>query len=88
MSQFFCPGVEQMEERIVPANVQLISHSASLISETASGASSTTPAPGPSISQDGRYVAFTSGAANVVAGQVDNNNTFSNVELVIRRIDW
>src|SRR5206468_3752717 len=51
-----------------------ISHVAS-VSDTAAGASTTVPPPGPSVSQDGRYVVFVSNATNLVTGQADTNNS-------------
>ncbi len=44
-----------------------------LLSDSAGGASSTAPYPGPAASADGRFVAYVSAATNLVPGQVDAN---------------
>jgi hypothetical protein len=70
-------GVEALESRDVPA-IGLVSAQAGTTDTTANGFSQAL-LPG-SISDDGRYVVFTSLGTNLVTGQVDTNN-LSNVYL-------
>src|SRR5262249_10809859 len=68
-------SLESLESRDVPA-VSLISAQAGTTDTTANGLSQAFP-PG-SISDDGRYVVFTSTAPNLVTGQVDKLIQISN----------
>src|SRR5690348_12408829 len=53
--------LERLEDRLVPANLQLISHAdPSWFSDSATGASLTVPTPGVSVSLDGRFAVFVS----------------------------
>ncbi|HJT78640.1 MAG TPA: hypothetical protein VJ739_15665, partial [Gemmataceae bacterium] len=66
------PAVERLEDRCVPSTLQAISLPAAdqPPSDTAAGASSS-----PSVSADGRYVAFESTASNLFPGQVQAGTT-------------
>jgi Tol biopolymer transport system component len=61
-------------DRAAGTNALLSRRTAGLPSLTAGGASSITDFPAPTVSRDGRWVAFTSSAPNLAPGQVDSNN--------------
>src|SRR5436305_14300808 len=65
------PRLQALENRLVPTGtVSLISQS--YPSQSAAGGVWNTP---PSVSDDGRFIAFASDAKNLVAGQIDTNNS-------------
>jgi hypothetical protein len=63
-----------LHDRATDTNALISKRAAGLPSATAGGDSSTTDFPRPTVTSDGRWVAFTSSAANLVPGQVDTNN--------------
>jgi Tol biopolymer transport system component len=63
-----------LHDRASSANTLISTRAAGLPSATAGGDSSTTDFPRPTVTPDGRWVAFTSSAPNLVPGQVDTNN--------------
>ncbi len=65
----FRPRLEALEDRSLPS-VQAVSVASALVPPADSGAA---PSDSPSVSADGRYVAFESDAPNLVSG--DTNNT-------------
>jgi len=74
------PGLETLEDRVVPAVQALSLADTTMLSDTAAG-----NVQGPaSVSKDGRYAVFTDSAANLSASQAMNSKTASDVFLFDR----
>jgi len=72
--QFFRPALALFEERTAPASFNTLISRADLATTTETASGTTRFDKAKIVSDDGRYLAFTSTAGNVITGQVDGNN--------------